>query len=101
MIPELVFKVVEDRAIDEGDVATLRDLASGRLPEQATTMGQRLRLLAENDPEDPVAKIRRIEDKRAEGRGAPKAIANEINTIGEHTKLNADILSKFIDGLRC
>ncbi len=99
--PEAVFVALRNKARAEGDVGLIHDLATGGLTEQATTMGQRLRLLAENDPEDPVAKIRRISDKRSEGRGAAKATKSEIAEIEKHTALNMKGLMDFFESQKC
>jgi hypothetical protein len=65
IIPEMLLKVVEDKATKEGDVATLRELATrSRLTSEATTMGQRIRTLGERDPESPINAIREVSDAR-------------------------------------
>ncbi len=108
LLPESVFTAVENKALNEGDVATIRDLASGKLTEQATTMGQRLRALAERDPESPVAAIQKIEDVRGggseEGTKAVKDMATELQkeTAKAHPDvLNETSLTKLINSLRC
>lgn len=66
VIPEALFIAVENRAIADGDVGTLRALAtSSSLTTEATTMGQRIRTLAERDPHSPVRAIREISEARA------------------------------------
>jgi hypothetical protein len=61
ILPESVFVAVENKAVKEGDVALLKDLASSSgLTEEATTMGQRIRTLAERDPESPVTAINEV-----------------------------------------
>jgi len=65
MLPESVLIAVERRAIAEGDVATMRELAvNSRLSLEATTMGQRIRTLAERDPTSPVGAIKTVQDAR-------------------------------------
>lgn len=65
LLPESVLVGVEKKAIDEGDIATLRELATNsRLTYQATTMGQRIRTLAERDPSSPVGAIKQVQDAR-------------------------------------
>lgn len=109
LLPEAVFKAVERKATQEGDVATLRDLASGGLTEQATTMGQRLRALGERDPESPVAAMQSVEDARARHVGdvedaTAKIMADIEKTVKKANGSRADMLktlSDFVDGLRC
>lgn len=76
MIPEAMFVAVENKAILEGDANTLRDLATGsKLTQEATTMGQRIRTLAERDPESPVAAIKEVMRTREEA--AQKKLGKE------------------------
>ncbi len=109
LIPEAVFKVVERKALEEGDVATLRDLASGGLTTEATTMGQRIAALADRDPESPVTAIQQVADARAAHLGdltdATAKVMKEIEkTVNKANGNRADMLktlSDFVDGLRC
>ncbi len=65
LLPESVFVAVENRALREGDVDTLRRLATeSNLTSEATTMGQRIRTLAERNPDSPVAAIRTVAKAR-------------------------------------
>jgi len=104
LLPESVFVAVENKAIAEGDVATIRDLASGKLTEQATTMGQRIRALAERDPDSPVGAIQRIADVRGKSI-EPKAIKDAMAELRAHideaTAIPHDAFQAFIDSLRC
>lgn len=105
LLPESVFKAVERRALDEGDVATLRDLASGGLTAQATEMGRRIRALRDRDPESPVAAIQSISDLRGGGANANKAVADAVAELKGHLETAVTIdkgtLQAFIDSLRC
>ncbi len=104
ILPESVLIAVEQKALAEGDVGTIRDLASGGLTEEATTMGQRIRALRDRDPDSPVVAIQRIEDARGGGKNA-QAIADTVAEISTHlenvTKIEPDALAAFIDSLRC
>ncbi|MDQ3818038.1 MAG: hypothetical protein M3362_10130, partial [Acidobacteriota bacterium] len=61
ILPESVFVAVENHAIQTKDVALLRDLAtSSNLTTEATGMGQRLRMLAERDPNSAVSAIQKV-----------------------------------------
>jgi hypothetical protein len=65
VLPESVFVAVEDKALKEGDVNTLRDLATqSSLTSEATTMGQRIRTLAERDEASPTEAITRVQSAR-------------------------------------
>lgn len=75
LLPESVFVAVENKAIKDGDVNTLRDLAtSSSLVSEATVMGQRIRTLAERNPESAVNGIRLVAKAREEA--AKKRVAN-------------------------
>lgn len=105
LLPESVFKVVEKRAIEEGDVATLRDLASGGLTEQATTMGQRLRALAERDPDSPVVAIQKISDLRGGAKHAEQAITDTVAELTTHLDearaIDVPEWVDFLETIRC
>lgn len=65
VLPESVFVGVEKRALAEGDVETLRQLATqSRLNTAATTMGQRIRTLGERDRTSPVGAIQEVQAAR-------------------------------------
>ena len=66
LTPEAVFVVVEQDAIERGDTQTLKELANSRLTQEATTMGQRIRMLGERNPEAPTDAIRAIQESRVE-----------------------------------
>jgi hypothetical protein len=104
LLPESVFVAVENKAIAEGDVATIRDLASGKLTEQATTMGQRIRALGERNPDSPVAAIQRITEARGKAQ-TPESIADAIAELKTHieeaTKVAPDAWEQFINSIRC
>lgn len=106
LLPESVFTAVENKAIAEGDVGMLRELASGDLTTQATTMGQRIRALAERSPESPVAAIQQIVEARMGGAKNARAATREtVQTLQRHiaeaVKMDPKAWTTFIDGLRC
>lgn len=82
LTPEAVFVVVEQDAIERNDVQTLKELANSRLTQEATTMGQRIRMLGERNPDAPTDAIRQIQESRIEA--AKKPIAEEV-TKGEES----------------
>lgn len=104
LLPESVFVAVENKAIADGDVGTIRDLASGRLTTEATTMGQRIRALGERDPDSPIGAIQSVADVRAHGKDVPtetlRTVAEIKAKLGELT-VDAGAWKSFIDSLRC
>src|SRR3990167_191035 len=99
LLPESVFVAVEEWAIKNQDVNTLRDLATmSKLSEEATTMGQRIRTLGERDSESPVQAMTDIIKARKEAvsqkiKDLPKnkkiesaKIKNEINKLNKNLK---------------
>lgn len=94
LLPESVFVAVENKAIKDGDIATLRDLAtSSSLASEATVMGQRIRTLAERNPESAVSGIRAVAQARE------KAALKKVKNIGKEKKsiakaIKSDILKK-------
>lgn len=80
VLPESIFTAVENKAVNEGDVETLRQLASGTRPGEATAYGQHIRALAERDPNSVVGAIKEIADSRGASadKQAIKTAASEI-----------------------
>lgn len=76
LLPESVYVAVEKRATAEGDVETLRQLATqSRLTTAATTMGQRIRTLGERDRTSPVGAIQAVAQARERVYGEKLAAA--------------------------
>ena len=83
VLPESVYIAVENKATLAGDTETLRDLATkSSLPEQATTMGQRIRTLGERDDLSPVSKIKEVQTSRTE------ASAKKLGSKAAKTKVD-------------
>ena len=110
MLPESVFVAVEDKAIKENDINTIKDLAvSSGLVEEATTMGQRLRTLAERDPESPVTAIKSLSKAREseavkKNLSPKKMIKNDVKQIKESVnKLSPtkETWAEFIKSIQC
>jgi hypothetical protein len=105
LLPESVFVAVENAAIESGDVATIRELATGKLTGEATTMGQRIRALAERDPDSPVAAIQKVIDVRMGGaENVPKATAETVASLRKQLtamKLTREQWASFVDSLKC
>ncbi len=112
LIPEAIFIALENLAIKEGDVAMLRDLATkSNLVTEATTMGQRIRTLAERDPDSPTGAIKEVQRVREE-KTMQGLKGKELKTVIKET--TADIAKEikkvsptketwntFIDSLSC
>lgn len=108
--PEAVYTAVELRATKEGDVNLLRDLATrSTLVTEATTMGQRIKLLDERNPESPVKAIRDIQKAR-EARvqklvkdvsRTKKDIASEISDEIKKVKPTKQTWGEFVRSIQC
>lgn len=109
LFPESVYVAVEKRAIREGDVNTIRALATNsNLVGEATTMGQRIRTLAERNPESPVGAIQDVAQTRegvVKGRlkDTAKAKGETVNQIKSSIKKAAtkQTWSEFVDSITC
>ena len=108
LLPESVFTVVENKALADGDVDLLRQLASSVRVTEATAMGQRIRVLAERNPDSAVTKIReviearrRIVEKR-KGYNVDKEVKKLKEEVNKEVKkiTKGDWLS-FIDSIEC
>jgi alkylated DNA nucleotide flippase Atl1 len=106
ILPESLFVAVENKAVKEGDVNTLRDLAtSSGLTGEATTMGQRIRTLAERDPESPVTAIKEVSKARENKvKESKKLHKSEVANIKEHIRKvspTKEDWDSFIRGIQC
>lgn len=104
LLPESVFVAAEQKAIAEGDVQGLRDLANSKLAGSATTMGQRIRTLGERDSASPLSAIREVQDARAKaqaarGQSVDTEVAKAQKVIRQaNTKQS---WSSFVDSITC
>lgn len=109
VIPEAVYNAVEMKATSEGDAQTISNLAKSSLTTEATTMGQRIRTLAERNPESAVGAIKDLEKTRGESvkrkvKDVAKVTKDEIANIKEEIKKatpKKGDWSAFIDSLGC
>lgn len=106
--PEAFFVGIEQRAKAEGDVETLRQLATqSRLTSAATTMGQRLRTLGERDRAmSPVAALQDVQAAREKAfKGdLESAKANEVAQARAEVQNAAsklDAWQSFLKGIEC
>ena len=91
IIPESIFIAVENKALQDSNYDLIRQLATSNLTTQATAMGQRIRTLAERNPDSAVNSIRQVIDARE------KAFKEKFKgkTVKEITdKIAKDIKSK-------
>jgi len=113
MLPEAAYVAIKNRAVMDGDVETIRNLATqSTLTQQATTMGQRISYLRNVNPEnDPVAAIQQVQEARAaalKAKGIDMA-ANSNEAAAEYAPIRAatraakgpDAWEKFAASIRC
>lgn len=110
ILPESVLMAVRRYAIAEGDSDTLRTIATrSRLVTAGTTMGQRIRTLAEKDPADPVSAIQEVQTARSAElarRGvdivkATRESVNEARSEMRRAVSSSDKLADFIKSIQC
>jgi hypothetical protein len=107
LLPESVFTAVENRALQQGDIQTIQDLAQGSRSVEASGMGQRIRMLAERNPNSPVKAIADIE--KARSASVPKEklakVTNQIKTeVDVELKKSAPKIkdwSSFLESIKC
>jgi DNA-binding Lrp family transcriptional regulator len=108
LLPEAVYVAVENKAVADGNVPLVGQLATSVRTSEATLMGQRIRVLAERDPEGAVSQIRNVNAARLKARsrtlkGTPeeavKATVKEIkSTVKPTTRMD---WSTFIESIKC
>lgn len=112
ILPESVYVAVEARAVKEGDINTLRDLATmSGLTGEATTMGQRIRTLGEIDPESPLSGImdvQKVREKKLTDKIGDKKVKQEKQKIKDEIKQSIkksaptkETWQSFISSLQC
>jgi len=111
ILPESVFIAVENRAIKNKDVNTLRRLATeSGLSNEATLMGQRIRTLAERVEDSPTAAMAKVIKNRKEYYALKhktpldEAIKRETDKIKEDIKKSApkkDDWLDFVNSITC
>lgn len=88
ILPEMIFSVVEENAIKNADIDTLRQLANSELTSEATAMGQRIRALAERNPESPVVSIQKVE------KGRLKNLENKLKGARTVTEVRTETMQE-------
>lgn len=108
LLPESVFTAVENHALKSGDIDTIRDLATASTrPAEASAMGQRIRMLAERNPNSAVTAIRDVqlarENRAAKtfGKNGSEKIQNEIRAEIQRVAPKARDWASFLEEIRC
>lgn len=114
IVPELVLKAVEVRALATSDVGLLRDLATqSGLVKQSVTIAQRLRALGERDPTNPVAALQDVQAAREaalKARGVDAAtqadqfVRQETSTlqaVKQATRSKVPVWEQFMQSIKC
>lgn len=106
-----VFNAAETKAISEGDVNTLRDLATSPLNRESSEAAQTLRILAERNPESPVSAMKDLKSTREKAiterlpeKNLAKARETEVSKIKESiSKVKSDKLTwnNFVESIKC
>lgn len=104
VIPEMVANEVSRRALAEGDVQTIRDLANSKLARAGTTMGRRIAAYGQRDAIDPVAAIQEVQKARAEaqalkGESVPK-VTERIKASIRKTNTK-ETWGSFVESITC
>lgn len=110
--PSTFIKAVEDKALKEGDVATIEKLAKSKLAGETSISAQDLRMAAERDPDSAVIKIREIAKAREEalakrlkkGESVSKAknlATKEVEKASKTKKSTKATWSSFLEDIKC
>lgn len=105
--PHAVFVAVENRAIQDGNVDLLRQLAKSKRVDEATAAGQTLRVLRERDQESPVAAMQQVAKARSDAvekriGSVPKAITATTKDIDSHIKpVSKTNWQVFVESIKC
>jgi len=104
IFPESVLVALEKKAIADANIELLQEIATAsRLSTEATTMGQRIRSLAERDRTSPVGILQDIENTR-KGRITESEInktGKEIETYIEQVPYNESAWHEWLKSIEC
>jgi len=106
LLPESVFIGVENKALEDNDIDLIRQLALSSRVSEATAMGQRIRALAERDPDsmmrylNDLTKSREEALKRKTGKSAKQAVKDETAKIKKEVSNSYD-WGAFIKSIEC
>lgn len=94
---------VEKKAMLEGDYETLRRLANSALTVEASKAAQKLRILAERDPDSPVSVLSALDEvrkKQAETK-IKREMTRLLDELDAVKSYDESTLSKFIKSIEC
>lgn len=111
-LPESVFTAVKKQALDDGNVELLRRLATeeGGVATEASTLGQRIKMLDEGLENDPVRNITKLKQNRIKaledktGKKIGQLVKEETNKIKKelaNVTVKKDEWESFVDSIRC
>jgi hypothetical protein len=108
VLPESIYTAVENKALADGNIELLRQLAQSTRVGEATAMGQRIRALAERDPDSAVTHIRQISEARqaALEKRTKTSVAEAVQKTASEIKRNIKEPTKtdwnmFVESLKC
>lgn len=108
ILPESVFTAVENKALKDKNVDLLRQLATSTRVGEATAMGQRIRALAERNPNSAVGKMKELSDARVAavekktGKPISKSINETVKQIQQsRMKITRQDWASFVEGIKC
>lgn len=108
LTPEAVYVSLENKAFESGDIDLIRKLANSNLTSEGTAMGQRIRVLAERDPESPVAQIQAVKDARTQavekktGKDVKQATQDTVKEIKSKVKTPDKYdWGRFLEEIKC
>jgi hypothetical protein len=111
LLPESMFNAVEVDALARGDAETLLQLATqSSLVSDATVMGQRLRMLAERNPDSPVSMMKDVIKEKQKALEKKTGKSTSENVKEETAKLKESIdkakpdkmdWRAFIESIKC
>jgi hypothetical protein len=108
ILPESISLALEDHATKTGNVDLLQQLATSSRVGEATAMGQRIRALAERNPNSAVGNIQKVADARAKaleaktGQSVNKAVTATTKEVqAAKPKVTRQTWEQFVNEIRC
>lgn len=106
--PHAVFVAVEKKAMQDGDINLIRQLATSKRVDEATAAGQTLRVLRERNETSPVAAIQHVIDARSRivekrlGQSSASMVAKTSREIESNIKKSTkEDWHSFIESIKC
>ena len=108
ILPESVFVAVENKALSEGNIDLLKQLASSVRVGEATAMGQRIRALAERNADSPIGAMKDVIDARVKAteKRFKKSVSQAIKDETARIKAKVKVPDKydwnaFVESIKC